>query len=59
MNLGRGKRGSAIRKSPNRLERVARLQCESEITVELLIVSSILDCEPGCAIKRASDKDTG
>ena len=39
--------------------RVARLGYESEMTVELITVSSILDWRSGCTINRASYKGTG
>ena len=36
--------------------RVARLRYENERLVELMTVSSILDCELGCTIKHASEE---
>ena len=58
LELGRGKQVHAMRTVSTDL-RVATLLHESETTVELVTVSSILDCESGCTIKRASDTGTG
>ena len=58
LNFGRGNQGYAIRTAGTDL-RVARLWYECEMTCELMTVSSVLNCESGCTIKRASDKGTG
>ena len=57
LNLGRRKQGTAIRTAGTD-SRVARLRCESEMTVELMTVPSILDNESRCTTKRAIDKGT-
>ena len=46
LNLGRGKQGCAPRTASTDL-RVARLRFESVLAVEVMTVSSILNCESG------------
>ena len=58
LNLGRGKQKDAIRTVGTDL-RVVRLRCESEMTVEMIKGSSVLDHESWCTIKRASDRGIG
>ena len=56
-NLGRGMQGDAIPAAGIDF-RDARLRCESEVTLELMTVSSISDCKSGCTIEHARDWGT-